>query len=135
MHSRDLHYVGPLFRAYVTEDKLMQTMKLAEPHARTSPYLVRSEPVTSRTRASIIGNVPDIPIANKTAHITSCGDGPDLASPKAPAAASRPASGSKTHDRGKRSWNVPHTVALTSATTDTNAIRAPICPTDMPMLW
>ncbi len=30
MHSRDLHYVNQLFRAYVTEEKLMQTFKLAE---------------------------------------------------------------------------------------------------------
>lgn len=30
VHSRDLHYVGQLFRAYVSEEKLMQTFKLAE---------------------------------------------------------------------------------------------------------
>jgi hypothetical protein len=30
MHSRDLHYVNQLFRAYVTEEKLMQTLKVAE---------------------------------------------------------------------------------------------------------
>jgi hypothetical protein len=30
MHSRDLHYVSPLFRAYMTEEKILQTMKLAE---------------------------------------------------------------------------------------------------------
>jgi len=30
MHARDLKYVGPLFRAYVTEQKLMETFKLAE---------------------------------------------------------------------------------------------------------
>lgn len=32
MHCRDLKYVGPLFRAYVTEAKLMETFKLAEQH-------------------------------------------------------------------------------------------------------
>jgi hypothetical protein len=32
MHSRDLKYVRSLFRAYVTEEKLMQTLKLAETH-------------------------------------------------------------------------------------------------------
>jgi hypothetical protein len=32
MHSRDLHYVGPLFRAYVTEQKILETLKLAEQH-------------------------------------------------------------------------------------------------------
>ncbi|MGA2617351.1 MAG: hypothetical protein ABSF26_07060 [Thermoguttaceae bacterium] len=32
MHCRDLKYVGELFRAYVTEDKIMQTFKLAEQH-------------------------------------------------------------------------------------------------------
>ena len=32
MHARDLHYVGPLFRAYVTEEKVFQTFKLAEEH-------------------------------------------------------------------------------------------------------
>lgn len=30
MHSRDLKYVPQLFRAYVTEEKLMQTLKVAE---------------------------------------------------------------------------------------------------------
>jgi hypothetical protein len=30
MHSRDLTYVGRLFRAYVTEEKIMETFKLAE---------------------------------------------------------------------------------------------------------
>jgi len=30
MHARDLHYVSQLFRAYVTEEKLMQTLKVAE---------------------------------------------------------------------------------------------------------
>jgi len=30
MHARDLHYVSQLFRAYVTEEKLMQTLKLCE---------------------------------------------------------------------------------------------------------
>jgi hypothetical protein len=32
MHCRDLHYVPELFRAYVTEEKIMQTFKLAEEH-------------------------------------------------------------------------------------------------------
>src|ERR1044071_7247743 len=30
MHARDLHYAGALFRAYVTEEKLMETLRLAE---------------------------------------------------------------------------------------------------------
>ena len=30
MHSRDLKYVPELFRAYVTEEKIIQTFKLAE---------------------------------------------------------------------------------------------------------
>jgi hypothetical protein len=30
MHARDLHYVTSLFRAYVTEEKMLQTLKLAE---------------------------------------------------------------------------------------------------------
>ncbi len=30
MHARDLHYAGALFRAYVTEQKLMETFRLAE---------------------------------------------------------------------------------------------------------
>ncbi len=30
MHARDLHYAGALFRAYVTEQKLMETLHLAE---------------------------------------------------------------------------------------------------------
>lgn len=32
MHSRDLHYVGPLFRAYANEEKILETLKLAEEH-------------------------------------------------------------------------------------------------------
>ena len=32
MHARDLRYVSTLFRAYVTEEKMMQTFKLAEQH-------------------------------------------------------------------------------------------------------
>ena len=32
LHSRDLKYTGALFRAYVTEEKLMQTLRLAEQH-------------------------------------------------------------------------------------------------------
>ena len=32
MHSRDLKYVPELFRAYVTEEKIFQTFKLAEEH-------------------------------------------------------------------------------------------------------
>jgi hypothetical protein len=32
MHCRDLKYVGALFRAYVTEEKLMETFRLAEEH-------------------------------------------------------------------------------------------------------
>ena len=32
MHSRDLHYVGPLFRAYMTEQKIFETFRLAEQH-------------------------------------------------------------------------------------------------------
>jgi hypothetical protein len=32
MHARDLKYVGRLFRAYVTEEKILETFKLAEEH-------------------------------------------------------------------------------------------------------
>ncbi|NUQ63497.1 MAG: hypothetical protein HUU20_13545 [Pirellulales bacterium] len=32
MHARDLKYVEPLFRAYVTEEKILQTLKIAEEH-------------------------------------------------------------------------------------------------------
>ena len=32
MHARDLKYSGALFRAYVTEQKLMETLRLAEEH-------------------------------------------------------------------------------------------------------
>ncbi len=32
MHSRDLKYVVPLFRAYCDEDKIIETLKLAEEH-------------------------------------------------------------------------------------------------------
>ena len=32
MHARDLHYVTRLFRAYVTEEKMMETFKVAEEH-------------------------------------------------------------------------------------------------------
>ncbi len=32
MHARDLKYVGSLFRAYVTEEKIMETLRIAELH-------------------------------------------------------------------------------------------------------
>ena len=32
MHSRDLKYVNQLFRAYVTEEKIFETLQLAEEH-------------------------------------------------------------------------------------------------------
>ncbi len=32
MHARDLKYVNRLFRAYVTEEKMMETLKIAEEH-------------------------------------------------------------------------------------------------------
>jgi hypothetical protein len=32
MHSRDLKYINELFRAYVTEEKILETFKLAEEH-------------------------------------------------------------------------------------------------------
>ncbi len=32
MHARDLKYVNPLFRAYVTEQKMLETLKVAEEH-------------------------------------------------------------------------------------------------------
>jgi hypothetical protein len=32
MHSRDLKYVNSLFRAYVTEEKILETLKVAEEH-------------------------------------------------------------------------------------------------------
>jgi len=32
MHSRDLAYVGQLFRAYVNEEKILETLRLAEQH-------------------------------------------------------------------------------------------------------
>lgn len=32
MHARDLKYVGSLFRAYATEEKILETLKIAEDH-------------------------------------------------------------------------------------------------------
>jgi hypothetical protein len=32
MHARDLKYVGPLFRAYANEEKILETLKIAEEH-------------------------------------------------------------------------------------------------------
>jgi hypothetical protein len=32
MHARDLKYVGQLFKAYATEEKMMETLRLAEEH-------------------------------------------------------------------------------------------------------
>ena len=32
MHARDLKYVGQMFKAYATEEKIMETMRLAEEH-------------------------------------------------------------------------------------------------------
>ena len=38
MHSRDLRYVPELFRAYVTEEKIFQTFKLAEQHGISAVF-------------------------------------------------------------------------------------------------
>ena len=51
-------------------------MNAADPQALTRLYLVRSEPVSSSTRTSIIGNSPLIPIANRAANTGNSGVAP-----------------------------------------------------------
>ena len=43
MHCRDLKYVGPLFRAYVNEEKLMETLQLAEQHGINTVFETGAE--------------------------------------------------------------------------------------------
>jgi len=43
LHCRDLKYVGALFRAYVTEEKLMQTFRLAEQYGINTVFETGAE--------------------------------------------------------------------------------------------
>jgi hypothetical protein len=50
MHSRDLRYVGELFRAYMTEEKILQTLKLAEEHGINTVFETGAKFVESYNR-------------------------------------------------------------------------------------
>lgn len=50
MHCRDLKYVGALFRAYVTEEKLMETFKLAEQYGINTVFETGGEYVEKYNR-------------------------------------------------------------------------------------
>lgn len=50
MHCRDLKYVGALFRAYVTEEKLMETFKLAEQYGINTVFETGGEYVATYNR-------------------------------------------------------------------------------------
>lgn len=50
MHSRDLHYVGQLFRAYVTEQKMMETLRLAEENGINTVFETGAEFVQKYNR-------------------------------------------------------------------------------------
>ena len=52
MHCRDLHYVQQLFRAYVTEEKLMQTFKVAEENGINTVFETGANWSTATTRSS-----------------------------------------------------------------------------------
>jgi len=50
MHSRDLLYVNHLFRAYVRDEKLLETMKLAEEHGINTVFETGAEHVKRYNR-------------------------------------------------------------------------------------
>jgi hypothetical protein len=50
MHARDLKYSGALFRAYVTEQRLMQTLRLAEQHGINTVFETGGEYVQRYNR-------------------------------------------------------------------------------------
>lgn len=50
LHCRDLKYVGTLFRAYVTEQKLMETFQLAERHGVNTVFETGAEYVRKYNR-------------------------------------------------------------------------------------
>jgi hypothetical protein len=60
MHCRDLHYVNELFRAYVTEEKLMQTFKLAEEHGINTVFETGG-PLVQRYNQRYGGHMQNIP--------------------------------------------------------------------------
>ena len=60
MHCRDLKYVGPLFRAYVTEAKLMETFQLAEQHGINTVFETGAEYV-KRYNKDFDGHMQFIP--------------------------------------------------------------------------
>jgi hypothetical protein len=63
MHSRDLRYVGELFRAYMTEDKILETLKLAEQHGINTVFETGAEYV-ERYNKKYRGHMQFIPHIN-----------------------------------------------------------------------
>lgn len=63
MHSRDLKYVNRLFRAYATEEKILETLKLAELHGINTVFETGAE-VVARYNREYRGHLQIIPHIN-----------------------------------------------------------------------
>ncbi|HWI59776.1 MAG TPA: hypothetical protein VNZ22_21285, partial [Bacillota bacterium] len=69
MHSRDLKYVGALFRAYATEEKILQTFHLAEQHGINTVFETGAEYV-KKYNEKYNGHLQFIPHIQVTAEQT-----------------------------------------------------------------
>ncbi len=63
MHSRDLKYVNRLFRAYATEEKILETLKLAEQHGINTVFETGADFV-ARYNREFRGHMQVIPHIN-----------------------------------------------------------------------
>jgi hypothetical protein len=66
LHSRDLKYTGALFRAYVTDEKLMETLHLAEQHGINAVFETGAQYV-ARYNREFRGHMQFIPHIEVTA--------------------------------------------------------------------
>lgn len=60
MHARDLKYVEPLFRAYVTEQKILETLRVAEEHGINTVFETGA-PFVERYNREYNGHMQFIP--------------------------------------------------------------------------
>jgi hypothetical protein len=60
MHSRDLKYVNRLFRAYATEEKILETLKIAEAHGINTVFETGAN-LVARYNREYNGNMQIIP--------------------------------------------------------------------------
>lgn len=67
MHARDLKYVGSLFRAYATEEKIMETLRIAEQCGINTVFETGGNFVLRHNRENN-GHMQFIPHINVTAH-------------------------------------------------------------------